>query len=115
MGLLRQGTGVDERGHLADLHRGALHLAEHVEDALGGLELAFLGRRAALLLGARQVGGAGRVGAGRGAAGQPAQAGGAPDAAGGDRIAFTRHALTVPGEPPGPDHREPRHRTRKPR
>ena len=31
---------VDERGHLADLHRRALHLAEHVEDLLRRLHLA---------------------------------------------------------------------------
>ena len=61
--LRRQRARVDERRHLADLHRGALHLPEHVEDALGHLELAPLGRLAALLLRAGEVGGAGRVGA----------------------------------------------------
>ena len=38
--LGREGAGVDERGHLADLHRRALHLAEHLEDLLGRLHLA---------------------------------------------------------------------------
>ena len=43
-------AGVDERGHLAHLHRGALHLPEDVEDLLRRLDLAALRRRAAALL-----------------------------------------------------------------
>ena len=52
--LLRQRAGVDERCDLAELHRRALHLAEHVEHALRRLQLALLGRGAALLLRARR-------------------------------------------------------------
>ena len=48
--LGREGAGVDERGHLADLHRRALHLPEHVEDLLGGLDLATLRGGAAAVL-----------------------------------------------------------------
>jgi hypothetical protein len=53
--LGRKSAGVHERGDLSDLHRGALHLAQHVEDALRGLQLALLGRGAALLVGAAEV------------------------------------------------------------
>ena len=50
---------VDEREHLAELHRGALHPAEHRDDLLGRLDLAALERRLRTLLGAGDVGGAG--------------------------------------------------------
>ena len=65
---------------------------EHVEDALGRLQLALLGRRAALLLRARQIGGAAGIGARGLAAGEPAEARGAPQAAGRDRVVVARHA-----------------------
>ena len=93
--LGRQRARVDERRHLADLHRGALHLPEHVEDALGHLDLTPLGGLAAPLLRARQVGGASRVGARRLAAGEAADAGGAAQPPGGDRV--LGHAMTVAG------------------
>src|SRR3712207_9024321 len=47
--LRRHPGQVDERRDLADLHRGALHLAEHLDDLLRSLDLALLGRAAAAL------------------------------------------------------------------
>ena len=105
--LRRQRARVDERGHLAELHRGALHLAEHVQHALGRLQLALLGRGPALLLRAGEVGGAGGVGAGRLAAGQPAEARGAAQPAGRDRVVLARHATDGTGDPARVDHRPP--------
>ena len=53
--LLGHEADVEERHHLAELHRRALHRPERRDDLLGGLELA-LGRRALLaLVGARDV------------------------------------------------------------
>src|SRR3954469_5585459 len=61
--LGRQVAEVDDRGDLADLHRRALHAAEHVDDLLGRLDLAPLGGGVARLGGAGRVCGPGRVGA----------------------------------------------------
>ena len=52
---------VEEREHLAELHRGALHRPEHLHDLLGGLHVALLERGRGGLLGPHHVG---RLGAG---------------------------------------------------
>jgi hypothetical protein len=90
--LGRERAGVDERGHLADFHRRTLHLSEHVEDLLGGLKLAPLGRRTAPLRGARQVGRLGGVAAGGLAACQPSDLRRPADASGGELLGHTPHS-----------------------
>ena len=45
--VLGHQADVEEREHLAELHRGALHRAEHLHDLLGGLDVALLERRGA--------------------------------------------------------------------
>ena len=42
--LLGHEPDVEERHHLPDLHRGALHRAQRVDDLLGGLDVAALER-----------------------------------------------------------------------
>ena len=50
--LLRHEPDVEERHHLADLHRGALHRAERGDDLLGRLDVAALQGSLGSLLGA---------------------------------------------------------------
>ena len=82
--LGREGAGVDEGGHLPDLHGRALHLAQHFEDLVRGLHLAPLRGLSAPILGAAQVRGLGGVGPCRLAPRQPAYLGRAPHPAGGE-------------------------------
>jgi hypothetical protein len=56
--LLGDELRVDERRELADLHRRALHRAEHVDHPLGGLEVARVHGLVRLLLRAGEIGGA---------------------------------------------------------
>src|SRR4051794_11906643 len=76
--LGRQRPGVDEGGHLADLHRSPLHRAQHVEDLLRRVHLATLGRLPATLLGAGEVRRLGRIRARRLAAHEAAELRGPP-------------------------------------
>ena len=57
--LGRDDPEVDERQHLAELHRRPLHPAEDGDDLLGGLDLAPLQRLLGPLVGAGHVGRAG--------------------------------------------------------
>ena len=91
MELGRQCPRVDERRDLADLHGGALHGPEHVQDVLGRLQLAAFRRGPAPLLGARQVGGLGRVHPGALRAHQASELGGAPQARGRDALGALVH------------------------
>ena len=94
--LLGEGAGVDERGHLADLHRRALHVPEHLEDLLGGLGLAPRRGLAPASSPRVEVGGLGGVVARGLAAGQPGDLRGAADAAGRDRaVLLASHASRV--------------------
>ena len=54
--LLGNQPDVEERQHLPDLHRGALHRPERGDDLLGRLDVAALERRLAPLGAARDVG-----------------------------------------------------------
>ena len=90
--LGREGAGVDERGHLADLHRRALHLAEHVEDLLGRLHLAARRGGVPRLLAAREVRRLRGVAARGLAAGQLPDLRGSPNPAGRKVL---RHRLRV--------------------
>jgi hypothetical protein len=53
--LLGHEADVEERHHLPELHRGALHRPQRGHDLLGRLDLATLQRGVATLLAARHV------------------------------------------------------------
>ena len=83
--LLRNEPDVEERHHLADLHRGALHRSQRGHDLLGGLDVAALERLLAVLI-AGDVGGA-RAELARGLVGsEPPDLGGAAYARGRDLL-----------------------------
>lgn len=63
--IRREPAPVDQRCHLPDLHRGALHLTEHGDDVFGNLPAAAHVGCPSPLLGARQVRRPGRVPASR--------------------------------------------------
>ena len=54
--LLGHEADVEERHHLADLHRRALHRSERGDDLLGGLDVPALERGVAAVLGAADIG-----------------------------------------------------------
>ena len=74
---------VDGREHLADLHRGAAHLAELLDELARERGGALAGRRVGALGRAHDVGGARAGPAGRLPGDEAAEAGGAGDAGGG--------------------------------
>ena len=90
--LVGHQADVEERQHLPDLHRGALHRPERGHDLLGRLDVARLERGLAALLGAGHVGRAGSRLADRLPRRQPPDPGGTPHAGGGDLV--LRHAPT---------------------
>jgi hypothetical protein len=57
--LVGDDADVEERQHLAELHRGTLHRAQRGHDLLGSLDLTLLERDLPLLLVAGHVGRAG--------------------------------------------------------
>jgi hypothetical protein len=84
--LLRDQPDVEERHHLPDLHRRALHRAERGDDLLGRFEMTPLQCRVAALLAPRDVRGARARLPDRLSGCQPPDLGGAPHAGGGNSI-----------------------------
>ena len=84
--LLGHQADVEEREHLAELHRRALHRPQRGDDLLGGLDVAALERVLARLLAARQVRGLGAELARALAGGEAGDPRGAGDARGRDAV-----------------------------
>ncbi len=93
--LLGDEADVEEGHHLAELHRGALHRAEHRDDLLGGLQLAAGHRLLGGLLAAGDVGGAGAELLDGLARGERGDGRGAPHARGRDLLVLARHAMNA--------------------
>jgi hypothetical protein len=88
--LLGHQADIEERHHLSDLHRSALHRPQRRDDLFGGLDVSPLERCLALVLGARHVRRPGARLANRLSGRQPPDLGGSPHARGGDLV--FRHA-----------------------
>ena len=87
--LLGDHADVEERHHLADLHRRALHRPERGDDLLGRFDVTALEGGVAAVLGARDVGRPGARLTDRLSGRKPPDLGGSPHARGGDLV--SRH------------------------
>ena len=100
--LLGHQADVQERHHLTQLHRRALHRAQRADDLLGGLDVAALQRPRASFGRAGHVGHA-SAGLAHGLARrQPADLAGAPDPGGGDLVLGHRRAESYGPRPLSP-------------